>query len=395
MANFWTQFFQGYVRVQIKGKHPERFINRCLQEKIAIWHITQTKKDTLYCSMAYQDIVHIQPHVQHAECTLTIKKRTGFPFVMETVKQRIGFAIGLICFFSMLILLSNIVWSIEIKGASPQIENNVKKAVAEMGIKRGVFQFTLPSVELIQRDITERVEGATWIGVRQKGTAYEFEVVEQQVPKETETVKPRHLIATKKAVIHSIFVERGEAKVKQNDFVQKGDLLVSGMIGKEGEETIVPAQAVVLGEIWYKSSVSIPLETLFTTLTGNRHSTHYVSVGSMKIPIWGFKRKNYTTSKTSDHHVPIKLFHWTLPITYSRVDYFESSQFLRINTEEEAVLAAKERARFDLMKHLPKQAKILDEKVLHESVHNGKVNVQIHYQVLEDITSAQPITQGE
>src|SRR5699024_4762387 len=105
-------------------------------------------------------------------------------------------------------------------------------------------------------------------------TTYEFEVVEQQLPEEAERISPRNLVATKKAIIHDVFVEDGQAHVKPNDFVRKGDLLVSGMIGKEGKEEIIPAKAIVLGEIWYTSNISVPIEILFTTFTGERQSTH-------------------------------------------------------------------------------------------------------------------------
>ncbi len=76
------------------------------------------------------------------------------------------------------------VWNIDVEGASPQVEHELRQIVHEMGVKRGAFFFQLPNVERIQRDVTERIAGATWVGVRQKGTTYEFEVVEQKLPEE-------------------------------------------------------------------------------------------------------------------------------------------------------------------------------------------------------------------
>ncbi|MFC0473470.1 sporulation protein YqfD [Halalkalibacter kiskunsagensis] len=399
MKNNWTNHINGYVRVRIDGDYPERFLNRCIEEDISIWQIKRVGDRRIVCYMDVEDAKRIRPLLRKTGCKVTFLQRTGLPFLFKRMISRAGFIAGLAAFLTVMFILSNMVWNVEIKGASPQVEHELKQVVTNMGIKRGAFQFTLPSVERIQRDVTELVQGATWVGVRQKGTTFEFEVVEQQLPEEAERYSPRHLVATKKAIIHKIFVEHGQAEVKPNDFVRKGDRLVSGYIGKKDaedeEKELVPAQAVVLGEIWYKSEVSVPLETLFTTVTGEKKSKHYLSIYGFNIPIWGFGKVLFDTVQETDHERPFHLFNWSLPITYKRSDFFETSQFERSYTKEEAIRAARERARVDLKKHLPHDAEIIGEKVLHEDVENGKVNLRIHYQVIEDITSEQPIIQGD
>ncbi|MDT8861787.1 sporulation protein YqfD [Alkalihalobacillus sp. MEB130] len=399
MKNNWTNHLHGYVRVRIDGDYPERFLNRCIEEEISIWQIKKIGDNRIVCYMNVEDAKRIRPLLRMTNCKVSFIQRNGVPFLIRRMIVRSGFIAGLASFLVIMFILSNMVWGVEIKGASPQVEHELRQVVTEMGIKRGAFQFSLPSVELIQRDVTELVQGATWVGVRQKGTTFEFEVVEQQLPEEAERYSPRHLVATKKAIIHKIFVEHGQAIVKPNDFVQKGDLLVSGYIGKKDaedeEKELVPAQAVVLGEIWYQSTVSASLDTLFTTLTGEKKSKHYISLSGFDIPIWGFGSIPFEESAESLHERPFRLFNWSLPITYKRNDYLETKRHERSYTKEEAVRAARERARVELINDLPHDAEIIGEKVLHEAVENGKVNLRIHYQVIEDITSEQPIIQGD
>ncbi|NEU32363.1 sporulation protein YqfD [bacterium LRH843] len=395
MKNNWTNLINGYVRVQIDGEYPERFLNRCIEEHISIWDIKRIGDERIVCYMDIEDVKRIRPLLRLTRCKVNFTTRRGLPFILKRMMKRSGFVAGLLCFFCVLFMLSNMVWNIDVRGASPKVEHELRQIVKQMGIKKGALQFLLPSVELIQRDVTEMITGATWVGVRQKGTTYEFEVVEQQLPEEAERFSPRNLVATKKAIIYDIFVEHGEAQVKPNDFVREGDVLVSGFIGKEGRKILVPAVATVLGEIWYKSEASVPLNTLFTSLTGERVSRHYVRVNEWDLPIWGFGKNEFQTFQQFEHETPLKFFKWTLPITYKKRDLFETSQFKRTYTKKEAVLAAQNRARVDLIKHLPADARIIGEKVLHEAVENGKVNLQIHYQVIEDITSEQPIIQGD
>src|SRR5690606_40667427 len=88
-----------------------------------------------------------------------------------------------------------------------------------------------------------------------KGTTYQFQVVQKTEPKQQVEKSPGHLVASKKAVISHMFVERGKPMVKINQFVDKGQLLVSGAIGKEEEEMMVVAEGKVWGKTWYKTTV--------------------------------------------------------------------------------------------------------------------------------------------
>ena len=56
---------------------------------------------------------------------------------------------------------------------------------------------------------------------------------------------------------------------------------------------------------------------------------------------------------------------------------------------------AKKMAKLDIKNKLPQEAKIIGEKVLHQAVDNDKVTVSIHFQVIENIASGEPIIQGE
>ncbi|WP_088102516.1 sporulation protein YqfD [Halalkalibacter urbisdiaboli] len=395
MKNNWMPAIRGYVRLRIEGKYPERFLNRCIESGVEIWNIKRVGDERIVCFMELEDVHRIRPLLRVTNCKVTFTARRGLPFFMKKVIKRSGFVTGITGFFIVMFILSNMVWNIEIKGASPQVELELRQVVEEMGIKRGRFQFSLPSVELIQRNVTEQVSGATWVGVRQKGTTYEFEVVEQKLPEEAEKHSPRHLIAKKKAIIHDIYVEHGQAQVKPNDFVQKGDMLVSGFIGKEGKTEIVPAEAKVLGEIWYKSNVTVPLESVFTTLTGEKKTKHYITFGHIAIPIWGFGKNKFSEYEAFEQKKAFQLLKWSLPVHYKRIEIQETSNYNRTYKKEEAIEAAKEMARHELKGRVPLDAEIIGEKVLHEAVENGKVKLQIHYQVIEDITSEQPIIQGD
>ncbi len=395
MKNKWMNFIFGYVRMRIDGPYIERFLNRCIQNKVYIWNIKRVGQTRITCYISLEDVNKLRPLLRMTGCKVRFISRRGIPFILKRMVTRSGFVAGIVTFAAILLLLSNIVWNIEIKGATPKVENQLAQVVNEMGIKRGKFLFMLPNVEDIQKEVTDRVEGATWVGVRLNGTTFQFEVVEQVLPEEKERLNPRHLVAKKKAVIHDLFVEQGQTQVKPNDFVNVGDLLVSGFIGKEGKTEIVPAKAVVLGEIWYKSNVSISLKNEFETLTGEKKTHHYISIFNFDIPVWGFKKPEFAEYETFERKREFRLLKWTIPVQYKEREHFEKFRFEREYTEDEAIAVGKEMSRRELEDKLEDGSEILGEKVWQQTIENGKVNLTIHYKVIEDITSEQPIIQGD
>lgn len=395
MKNLWIQFFYGYVKMSIDGPYAERFLNRCIEHEITIWHIKRITKERMICYITLEDAKKIRPLLKMTSCKVSFIERKGLPFLLKKMKKRLGFTLGITSFIVILLLLSNIVWDVKIEGASPKVEYDLRQALDELGIKRGKFIYQLPNVEQIQKLVTERVEDATWIGVTLNGTTFEFEVVEQTLPEKEKLASPRHLVAKKKAIIYDLFVEKGQPMVRPNEFVNKGDLLVSGIIGREDAPQIVPAKGKVYGEIWYKSSVSIPLSNIFETLTGERKKSHYISIFQYDIPIWGFSKHTFERFEKVENDYPIRILKWTIPIQYKNVEWLEKQEITREYNKEDALKIAKEMAKEELRKKIPNDAIIKGEKVLHESVDNGKVELNIHYQVIEDIALEQPISQGD
>lgn len=77
-------------------------------------------------------------------------------------------------FFIVITILSNIIWGIQIKGASPQLEHQIRKELDKLGIHIGKLQFFVDDVETIQRKLEDRIPELTWIGVELNRTTFHF-----------------------------------------------------------------------------------------------------------------------------------------------------------------------------------------------------------------------------
>ncbi|RSK27890.1 sporulation protein YqfD [Bacillus sp. HMF5848] len=395
MKNHWTNFFGGHVQVSVQGKGVERFINACVRDGIDIWHVKKVGSESALFNIKLDDVSRLRVVVRQSDYKVSFKKRIGFPFLAIRARSNSGFIVGALFFCFVLFILSNMVWGIEITGAKPEMEHSIQKKLNEIGVQKGALQFFLDSPEGIQRRLTNEIDGITWIGVKLKGTTYHFKVVEKNIPTPADYVSPRNLIASKKAVIVDMFVEEGQPLVAVNDFVKKGDTLVSGILGKEEDTKIVPARGVVWGETWYQSTVEVPMQTEFSVMTGNSVTSHYLKVAGVKIPFWGFNKPTFSAIEENTVTHSLHFLRWKLPIEYERLIKHEKEDIIREYTFSEAVNAGKQIAHKELSDKLSDDATIKGEKVLHQSQRNGKVKLIIHFQVIENIAKPQPIIQGD
>jgi similar to stage IV sporulation protein len=397
MKNHWMMFYFGIVTVKVTGKGIERFINHLTKSEMLIWNVKRHGTAALTFNMRLPDLNKLRAAARKSECKIEFLRGGGLPFLLKRLWKNSGFVIGLPLFFSLIIYLSNTIWGIEIKGASPATEHQIRKELNQMGIKVGKLQFFLDDVESIQRELTNHVQEITWVGVELKGTTFHFQVVEKNEPEKQEYISPRHLVAKKKAVIVDMFVEKGVPIVKVHEHVLPGQLLVSGTYGQEGQTINVAAKGEILGETWYKSQVELPLKSTFQVFSGNEKRKYYLKIGkgNLRLNVWGFEKPQFSDYETERLEKTIQFLKWTIPLSIEIDTIRESEKVTRIYSNEDGIKMAKTVARNDLKKRLPEDAMIKGEKILHQSVENGKVNLIIHFQVIENIAQGQPIIQGD
>lgn len=396
MKNQWTTFLGGFVEVRVTGQLVEPFINELVRKGIKVTSVKRIDEKIVMFSMPLQDIAKMRVTLRKYPCKVTFLKRSGFPFLFQRLLLNGGFVIGFFLFLTCIFLLSNVVWGIEISGAKPETEHKIRQELKKMGVEKGKFQFFIAESDDIQRILTNEIDVITWVGVDLRGTSFHLQVVEKKEPQIVKTPGSQQIVAMKKAVIRKVFVEKGKAVVMVNDFVHKGQLLVTSNISNnEEKQTLVPAKATILGEVWYKSDVEIPLETEFNVFSGEEATKHYFQISKLPIPVWGFKNREFKQYETDITEKPLYFLGWKLPFYYKTVTVRDKETVLRKYTKEQAVEKAKEVALEDLRSLIPEDSEIIGEKILHESLENGKVVLSIHYQVLENIGNERPIVQGD
>ncbi|OLS41647.1 sporulation protein YqfD [Bacillus sp. MRMR6] len=391
MKNQWVDFFYGKVTVKVTGKGIERFLNSLIRNNLHIWNVKRHGTETITFTMKLQDALKIRYYAKQRECTVSFLRRSGMPFLFKRLLKNSGFVAGAVLFLVIILILSNVIWGIEVRGAKPATEYQIHKELDKMGVKIGKVQFFVDNVEAIQRQLTNNVGNLTWVGVELRGTTYHLQVVEKKEPDEQEQLSPQNLVAKKKAVIANMYIETGQKLVKINQHVEEGQILVSGVIGKEGQTEEVGAKGEVWGETWYMSHVEQPLQTDFKVFDGREKQKHFILIGSYEIPVWGFGKPEFTEFEKERNVQQIQFLKWKLPISYGNETLRASEKITRTYTRKEAEEIALNLAKKEIKSGLDEDAIIKDEKILHKEMKNGKVILDIHFKIIENIAIGKPI----
>jgi similar to stage IV sporulation protein len=141
--------------------------------------------------------------------------------------------------------------------------------------------------------------------------------------------------------------------------------------------------------------LTIPLRYNYEQLTGNKERKLYLKTGDFQLPIWGFGDPDYDEIHREMTESKINFLKWELPLSVVKTVLSEKEYLEEKRTKEEAIKVGIEQAVMELQQKLGPDAKILSEKVLHESVDRGKVKLNLYISVEENIVKQEPIDQGD
>lgn len=393
MGSYFYRLWIGYVILHMRGKYVERFINLAIRAGLEIWDIQRLKNQEFRIKVRTKHFFQLKPILKETGTKMHIVERVGLPFLLANFNKRKGLILGFFLFFIILYMLSGLVWKVDVTGVDSFTKLKVIQVAEELGIKKGAIKWTLDDVQILQEKLQNRIEEASWIGIKINGVVASITVVEKVKPEQTDSNRPRHLIATKKAIIHKYTAERGMPKIILHQLVNPGDILISGYIGPEDDPSklqTVSAKGEVWGEIWYDSIISIPLKQNYQRLTGNTNKSHYLLLGKIKLQLWGFGNKDeFKDFKQETEQDYVSILSKELPFGWQKEKRLEVTNEEIVLTTEEAVHKALEMGRNKLLNDVGKKSIIKEEKVLQQWVENDKVYIKVHYVVIEEITKEQ------
>lgn len=228
-------FWKGYLIIELCGESKERFLNLCKNSEIELLHIFYMKEH-LYCKLCAKEYKKLYPFIKKTNCYPKIKKKVGIPFLLHHLKQRKGLIIGSILFILIVTQCSKRIWHIDVQGGFLHTRQQIMRVLNdELNIYGGILSELVDCFE-IEKRIRLDYNEIGWISVEKKGCRLNIMLNESVMPNIREqTDKAVHIVAERDGIVQRVEVSVGVPQVKKGDIVQKGDVLISGIIPIVGD----------------------------------------------------------------------------------------------------------------------------------------------------------------
>ena len=99
------------------------------------------------------------------------------------------------------------------------------------------------------------------------------------------------MVAKKSAIIKKIEASKGEIIKNINEYVSKGDVVISGEIKlNDNVKAVIPAQGIIYGEVWYNVKTEYPLLYKEERLTNNKKEVYTIKILNKTIELFNLKK---------------------------------------------------------------------------------------------------------
>ena len=367
--------------IKIEGRRPNSLLSLLIILKIPFIKKKETK-DYLILEIEeeyFQKIKKLAPTYE-----ITILKRTGKAYLIHLYKTKKIFLYSIIFAFLVIILLTNIIFSVRVVETDKEIKDMILTDLRENGITRFRFKVSYKRKEAIREKILEKEKDyLEWLEIEEIGTMYQVKVIRRINNPKEEELKPRSIVAKKKGRITRIEADYGEIATKKNDVVDKGDTLISGLIkNKEEIKTKVAARGRVYAEVWYQVNLNLPTIYQEEIKTGKKKNTLEIIFLDKNIFISElFKYNNSISKETILYNNPIIPFR----ISFTKKEEIKLKQVAY--QEDKTLKKIKKLAVDKLKQRIGNDIKILSINVLKKKASADKIEVELFFKVEEDITS--------
>lgn len=223
------RYIFGYVKAEVYGFAPERFMNLIIRNELVVWDVESTEKGYIFHT-GRKNLMKMKPYLQKTNMKLKILEKRGLPYFLQQNKKRAAFLVGFLVFCMMVYTLSLFIWEVKVTGEDKLVADNLLKVIEKQYVPLGTMKSKVDCAKL-EEDLRQDFDEISWISCELKGTVLTVYLEEGMSPKIVEDPSiTGDLVATEDAVITKMITRQGTPVAKIKDQVSKGDILISGTI---------------------------------------------------------------------------------------------------------------------------------------------------------------------
>ena len=358
-------------------ENSNKFLNYLVYH--SIYYEDLTLNDNYILTIDYEDYKKISRRYK-----TKIIKYYGKRFIINYLDTNKYMLISLFISFLVLYLLTNTIFKININTNDEKLYNLINNSLKENNISIYKRKKSFKELKKIKDKIIKNNEDSLeWIEIKEKGCIYNVELTARVKNKENNSDNnPKDIVASKDGLIKYITSSSGVKLKDVNDYVKKGEVLISGNIIK-GEDTLITqvrAKGKVYAEVWYTVNITIPFNYVEYVETGKVINHYYLDIAGKKFTLIGKYDSNFTMNTKDLVLEKPYLFFKLYKETKREYKYKE----FNIN-ENEAYKEALKRSENKIKSKLNDNEYIISKKVLKKEVFRSKMNIEVFFKVYENI----------
>lgn len=375
------KIFSSSIKIKITGRNINNFLKRIIRNNINIIKVIPISYKEMDLIIDYKDLDKIEK--LKTIYNIKIIRYYGKLRILKRIKKNIFILSFLLIGLFLVYILSNLILSIEVIHSNNNIIKLVENELEENGIKKYHFALSYDEVEKVKKKILEdNKDSLEWLEIIKEGTKYIVRVEERIINNVPDDNNIYDIVASKGAVIKSIYAKSGEKIRDVNTYVKKGDIVISSKIILPNNEIITKsADGKIIGEVWYSARVEFPYVYNEIKYTGNKKKVLVFNFLNKRISIFDFKKY-----KTFDKNIKYIFNNNIIPISLTYEHEYETKVINDIYTydtaREKAILIAKEK----LLNKYSSIIDITDIKIINEEDMTSKIVIDLFITCDEDIT---------
>lgn len=391
-----SSFTEHYRKIRIEGFQLDKLIDKCLKKQIDLRTVRFIDDLTVTLTISNADYKRLKKIAKNTY-RITTLGWGGYRHTGGTIWRHKVTVIGVILFIALLYWQSLFIAEVKVDGYEKIGERQIRQCMEKSGLYEGCDKDV--DINKVKLDLYDRFDEISWVGVEFTGRLVDVKIVEGAMPvkKKVKKTKPCDIIADKAGYISKVIPLTGMRAVKDNAYVKKGDVLISGTVplnnvayGTEGEnetETYVHAEGTV--------KAKIPKRLVFYS---ERYERVKKKTGRV---LWGISINGHNTAKAmNQYEVSVltekKLFSiikpW--PVELSIVKLEEA----KLEAKKASKVAVKRAVNAEIRKYtkekLPEKAQILN-KSLNFTMKKNIIEIGVTLETLQNIGIEKEIIVGK
>lgn len=365
---------KNYVKLLIEGKNPLYFLDRLYKQNI---DFEVLRNNSTQLVIKVNDYQFNKIKKMTTSYKINIIGQYGIKNIYYRFKYNVINSCALLVFLMIIFFLSYVIFDIKIITTNKQLVKAIQKYNNEIGFRKFTLMFNVESIEnKIKQHFNEQIE---WMEIEKHGTKYVINIEERKHNPIISNKPPTNIVASQNAVIKKVIASRGDIVVVNNQYVNKGEIIVSGIIRhNEQEKARVAAQAIVYGEVWVKAKIYMPLIYQEKEFLKSKRTW---SINFINYKLYLFS-KPYNKNKVT---IIKQIKHPLIPVSFSMNKNTKYHESIYLFNEQEAIIYGSEKIDQQIKKGLNKNEYIISKKQLKVKSINSKMYIEVFYRLYRRI----------